>query len=515
MAETYKGLVDHRGRPIEKKVLISEVAGPTISGVRTPLSGYPGDGLNPLRLASILREADQGEPLRYLELAETIEERDLHYAGVLGTRKRSVSQLDITVEAASDAAGDVETADMVRDWLMRDELQDEMFDILDAIGKGVSYTEIIWDTSSGQWRPERLEWRDPRWFKPARDNLTTPMMLDENGGLVELPPGKFIAAVMKAKSGLPLRSGLARIVAWAWMFKAYANRDWAIFIQTYGQPLRVGKYGPGASQAEKDTLFRAVANIAGDCAAIIPESMQIDFEQTGSIGSSTGMYKERADWLDQQVSKAVLGQTATTDAIAGGHAVGQEHRQVQEDIEKADAKAISAILNRDLIRTWIMLERGPNWPCPRLKIGRPDQKDVEQTVSAVSRLVPMGLRVSASSMRDLVGLPEPQDGEEVLAPASVIAPPPPLLPARDESRHAQMDVPDMDGLALDAATVSAAAEAALLDAIADIVEQHATPAEREAALRARWPGLPLAELKALMTRALVLAELAGRVDAGG
>ena len=47
-----------------------------------------------------------------------------HYQGVLGTRRRSVSQIDITVEPGSDDARDIEIADMVRDWLDRDELSD-------------------------------------------------------------------------------------------------------------------------------------------------------------------------------------------------------------------------------------------------------------------------------------------------------------------------------------------------------------------------------------------------------
>lgn len=525
MVQHYQGLIDHRGRPIEKKVLTEEIAGATVTGVRSPVAGYPGDGLNPVRLAGILKEADRGEPLRYLELAETIEERDLHYVGVLGTRKRAVSQLDITVEAASDDQADQDTAEMVREWLQRDELQDELFDILDATGKGVSYTEIIWDTSEGQWEPCRLEYRDPRHFKPNRDNLTTPMLIDEHGMMTDLPPFKFITATMRAKSGLPLRSGIARVAMWAWMFKAFANRDWSIFIQTYGQPIRLGKYGPGASQAEKDTLFRAVANIAGDCAAIIPESMNITFEETGAVGDNAGMYKERADWLDQQVSKGVLGQTATTDAIAGGHAVGREHREVQEDIERADAKQLSAILNRDLIRPWIALEKGPGHPVPRLKVGRPDQKDVKQIVEGVARMVPFGMRVGRSYMNDLLGVPEPDDTEDLLVPRQ---PTPRFLspgmdapqrmlpaPAQDETRHAQVTVPGIDALAIDGATLSAAAEAALLDAVMDIVAAHATPAGREAAVRAKWPGLPMTELKALMARALVLSELAGRDDAGG
>ena len=207
---------------------------------------------------------------------------------------------------------------MVRDWLKRDELADELFDMLDCIGKGYSFTEIVWDSSEGQWRPARLEWRDPRWFRFDRTGLATPLMLDDVGQETPLEPFKFIFAAVKAKSGIALRSGLARAAAWAWMFKAFTQRDWAIFTQTYGQPLRLGKYGPGASEAEKATLFRAVANIAGDCAAIIPESMVIDFVETKSVGATADLYKQRADWLDQQISKAVLGQTATTDAVTGG-----------------------------------------------------------------------------------------------------------------------------------------------------------------------------------------------------
>lgn len=525
MGQFYQGLVDHRGRPIEKRVLTEEVAG-AVTGVRSPLSSYPGDGLNPLRLASILRQADEGEPLRFLELAESIEERDLHYAGVLATRKRAISQLEITVEAASDDAADIETADMVRDWLKRDELQDEVFDILDAIGKGVSFTEIVWDTSSGQWWPQRLEWRNPAWFKPERVDLTTPTLLGPDGQWQALPAGKFICAVIKAKSGLPLRSGLAHQVAWAFLFKAYANRDWTIFVQNFGQPIRVGKYGANATAAEKETLYRAVANIAGDCAAIIPDSMLIEFvTASGSSSTSAALYKERADWLDQQVSKAVLGQTATTDAIAGGHAVGREHRQVQEDIERADAKALAAIINRDLIRTWVMLEKGPEAACPRLRIGRAEDKDVAQTLDAVTRLVPLGLRVSASAMRDLVGLPDPEDGEELLrAPPAPVSegmampgamPAPAALPPPRPALQAAQEFDDPEALARRGAGLAVAAEAALLDAIAAIVAETEGAEDREAAIRARWPSLPKAELAALLARGLVLAELSGRADVRG
>lgn len=407
-------LLDRWGRPVDRKALTNVAPTATVGSVRSPISGYPADGLNPVRLAQILREADHGHPVRYLELAETVEERDPHYLGVLGTRKRSVSQIDISIEAASDSADDVAKADMVREWLNRDELTEELFDILDAIGKGYSFTRIHWDSSEGQWMPMSLERWDQRWFRFDRRDLTTPMQINDHGGEDPLDPFGFIFAAISAKSGLSLRSGLARVAMWGWMFKAFTQRDWAIFAQTYGQPLRIGKFHPGASEAEKDTLFRAVANIAGDCAAIIPEGMSIDFVESKLIGASADLYEKRSDWLDRQISKAVLGQTATTDAIAGGHAVGQEHRQVQQDIERADCKALAAILNRDLIRPWIDLEYGPQKKYPRLKIERPEAEDLVALANALGPMIDRGLEVEQGEIRDKFKLSEPAQGAKIL-----------------------------------------------------------------------------------------------------
>ena len=416
-------IFDAFGRPIQRGTLTTEVATASIGGVRSPIAGYPADGLTPERLASILREADQGDPLRYLELAETIEERDPHYLAVLATRKRAVAQIEITVEPASDDAEDVKKADLVRDWLKRDELADEVFHILDCLGKGYSFTEIRWNFDGPTYFPERLERRDPRWFRFDRNDLSTPLMLDANGVEKPLEGGKFIYANIQAKSGLALRGGLARVAAWGWMFKAYTQRDWAIFTQTYGQPLRVGKYGAGASQKDRDTLFNAVANIAGDCAAIIPESMTIDFVETSNVGASSDLYLKRADWLDQQISKAVLGQTATTDAVTGGLGSGKEHRQVQEDIERADAKALAAILNRDLIRVWMDIEFGPQKRYPRLKIQRPEAEDLAAMATSLGVLVPLGLRVKMAEVREKFGWSDPGPDDEVLtAPAAAVAP---------------------------------------------------------------------------------------------
>ncbi|MEP4769226.1 MAG: DUF935 domain-containing protein [Roseibium sp.] len=428
-------LVDQFGRPVSSRSLKSEQAGPNVQAIHRSSSMHPASGLTPPRLARILVESIDGDPEPYLALAEDMEERNEHYAGVLGTRKRQVSSLEITVEAVSDSAEDIRDADLVREIIERDAFRDELFDILDAIGKGFSATEIIWDTSEGQWRPQKFKWRDPRWFRFDDLDQETLLLRGPNGD-EPLKPFGWVRHFGKAKSGIPIRGGLARGAAWAFLFKSFTMKDWAIFCEAYGQPLRLGKYGPGATEEDKAKLLRAVAGIGSDFAAIVPESMLIEFVQAKLSGSHE-LYEKRADWLDRQVSKLVLGQTATTDAIAGGHAVGKVHDEVRTDIEEADARQLAATLNRDLVRALISLNHGPRKKYPIITIGRPDEVDIDKLVQNVATLVPLGLKVGMSTLRDKIGLPDPDTDEELLTPTWKDPPPEnqdnPKQPAKAEA----------------------------------------------------------------------------------
>lgn len=430
-------IIDQWGNPVSTAKLKQEQAAPTLTGVRRPNTDHQASGLTPERLANLLQESAYGDPERYLALAEDMEERDLHYAGVLSTRKLQVAGLEITVEAASDSPSDIENADLIRGFIARDEFETELVDILDAIGKGFSCTEIIWDTSERQWMPKALKWRDPRWFRFAIEDGETPLLRDISGDQ-PLQPFKWIFHQAKAKSGIPIRGGIARAVTWNFMFKSFAGKDWAIFCEAYGQPLRLGKYGPGASDEDKRTLLQAVANIGTDYAATIPASMAIEFIEA-SLTGSLDLYERRSDWLDRQTSKVVLGQTGTTDQSgSSGYAQAKVHDGVRDDIERYDAKQLRATLVRDLFKPIIDLNKGPQKAYPKVRIGRPDAVDLAAFMTNVETFVAMGGKVGMSTVRDKIGIEDPGEGEELLKPrgsGQPVAPPedditdrPPLTP---------------------------------------------------------------------------------------
>lgn len=405
-------LYDAHGNPIDRGKLREELSGPTTTGVRTPFSGHSAQGLTPQRLASIMLRAELGDATAYLALAEEMEEKDLHYRSVLATRKLQVSGLEMTVEAASDAAEDVRAADLVRDFLAEEILQSALFDILDAVGKGYSASEILWDTEGARWQPREIVWRDPRWFGYDPLEGRTLRLVSETGMLEPLAPAKFVVHTSKSKSGLPIRGGLARAAAWSYLFKNFDIKAWLLFCEVYGHPLRLGKYDSQASPEEREILLRAVRNIAADHAAIVPQSMLVEFVDAKAQGNAV-MFEKLAEYLDRQVSKAVLGQTGTTDT---GSRVGtaEAHERVRADIEQSDAVQLAATLNRDLVRPLVTLNLGQRKVYPRLRIYRPDQEDVTALVDSVVKLLPFGLKVESSVMADKLGLPEPDAQSELL-----------------------------------------------------------------------------------------------------
>src|SRR5712692_5102901 len=128
---------------------------------------------------------------------------------------------------------------------------------------------------------------------------------------------------------------------WNYLFRNYILKDWVVFLEVYSQPLRLGKYGPGATEQDKRALLSAVANIGADAAAIIPESMMIEFCESKQSQAHADSYLKAIEYLDKRLTIAVLGQELTTQLPrgAGSRAAAEVHDAVRRDIAADDAPA--------------------------------------------------------------------------------------------------------------------------------------------------------------------------------
>ena len=407
-------IIDQWGNPIKAQNLLQEVAAPALGSVRSVWSESVLSGLDPVSMAEVLRQAGRGYPDRFFVLAEEMEERDLHYGSVLGTRKRAITGIEPVIVPASNSAQDEKIADAVREMIRApDFVDDYLTDLLDGLGKGYSIVETMWDRQATKWSPMGYKWRDPRHFQIDQiDGRTVRLKDPAHRDGIDLEPFKFSIHRPKLKSGLPIRGGLARLAAWAFLFKSYTLKDWMAFLEVYGMPLRVGRFGRGASHDDKRVLLQAVREISTDAAAIIPKDMEIEFISVAG-GSGNGLFSSKAEYLDKQMSKGILGQTMSTD---DGSSLSQAkiHENVRHDIARSDARQTAVTANRDLIRPFVDLNYGPQDRYPTMVITVTENEDIKALAEVIAQLVPLGLEVSMPKKRQRIGFEDPDEGDILL-----------------------------------------------------------------------------------------------------
>lgn len=377
-------------------------------------STYPSNGLTPERLAVILKEADAGDIYRQMELFEEMEEKDLHLFSQFQTRKNAVTGLDFEIIAFSDDERDKQIAEFIEEQFKAIEnIEDVFTDLLDAIGKGIAVSEIMWGYRDGYHIIEDINWVHQKKFFYDEDDNFKIITKDEPTGIL-LPDNKFIIHRYKAKSGHPSRAGILRIATWMYLFKNYSLKDWAAFCEVYGMPLRIGKYDPNANEDDKDKLMEALVKIGTDAAAIVPTNSIIEFIESAK-GTTSEIYKLLIEVCNSEMSKAILGQTLTSDTGGGSLAQGKVHNEVRHDLTVADCKGLASTLKRYLIKPLVFFNFGETRRLPNVVFDCKEEEDLNAQADVYDKFInKLGMPVAKNHLYKKFGIPVPDEGEEVV-----------------------------------------------------------------------------------------------------
>ncbi|WP_261948955.1 DUF935 domain-containing protein [Paenibacillus melissococcoides] len=443
------------------------------------------------------------------------------YFSQLQTRKNAVTGLDFEVIPFSDDEWDKQIAEFVKEQIDGlENFEDIMMDLLDAIGKGISVSEIIWGYDDGFTVVEDIKWRHPK--RLLWDNQDTlKVVTRDNPSGIPLPENKFVIHRYKARSGHPSRAGVLRVVAWMYLFKNYDLKDWVSFCEVFGMPLRLGKYDPSASDDDKAALMRALVQIGTDAAGIIPDGTEIEFKEAAKT-TSINVYESLARYCDEQISKAVLGQTLTSDSGGGSFAQSKTHNEVRHDLTVADCKALAATLRRDLIRPLVYFNYGESRRIPHLRFDCEEAGDLKETADIYGKLIDMGLKIPTSHLYKKFSVPKPENGEEVAAPLSHSAP----MPFKDKTLVAVANKGNRPGVTQ--GSVDQLADAAIQNSkgifgkifapvlkildTANSLEEVKAKLEDERFAGELYQQMDIEDLDELLHKAMFYADLMGRVE---
>ncbi|HHF4652605.1 TPA: DUF935 domain-containing protein [Haemophilus influenzae] len=387
------------------------------------LDDHPSAKITPSKLKQILEDAENGDIQAQHQLFMDIEEQDSSIAANMMTRKRSVLTLDWRIVEPRNATPAEEKLQAEIDELFYQypNLEDLFIDLMDAVGHGFSALEIQWAQVDGKWVPKGFKPCPQSWFKlDKEDSLLLRTPANQMGE--PLRPFGWVVHRHKSRSTQLARDGLYRTLAWLYMYKHYSVRDFAEFLELYGMPIRIGKYGAGATNAEKRTLLRALAEIGHNAAGIMPESMQIELHNVANAGAASGNnpFLQMVDWCEKSIARLILGQTLTSgaDGKSSTNALGNVHNEVRRDLMISDAKQIAQTITQQIILPYLQINVDPNIAPHRIPYFEFDTKEYEDLsvfAEAIPKLTGIGVQISESWVRDKLGIPEPQEGELILS----------------------------------------------------------------------------------------------------
>ncbi|EQA07872.1 DUF935 domain-containing protein [Glaesserella parasuis] len=409
---------------------------PDLNGVKNPnlqtdlaeitatgrvLSDHPSNFITPAKMKSIFEDAESGDITAQHELFMDIEERDSAIFANIQTRKRAALGVDWFIQAPRNATpAEEKLRDEVDELFYQiGNLEDLIIDCMDAVGHGFSALEIEWAFNGKVWYPNAFIHRPQSWFKWDKlDNLLLKTPQNQTGE--PLRPYGWVVHTHKSRSTQLARNNLFRTLAWLYMFKHYSIHDFAEFLELYGMPIRIGKYGAGATKDEKQTLKRALAEIGHNAAGIMPESMSIELHNAANAGGASGNnpFLQMVDWCEKSIARLILGQTLTSgaDGKSSTNALGNVHNEVRRDLLVSDVKQLGQTFTQQIILPYLLI----NFPnvdparIPTFEFDTKEPADLALFADSLPKLVDIGLQIPANWARDKLGIPEAQEGEAVL-----------------------------------------------------------------------------------------------------
>jgi phage gp29-like protein len=391
-----------------------------------------GGGLTPGEVSRILAQADQGQPQRLIDLFNESRQKDGHLQGICGTRDGAVALCDLQFVTSEDGKLRDKKAIQLCERVV-DEFENWPTLIEHLTGSyihGHATAELLWrKTSDGLLLPYKCKPTNPRDFVFSQANgelryCPTPGAAEHD--LLAENPGRIVQIQRRIIGDVQLREGMSRVLVWSALFRNWDLRDWIALGEVGWKPWRLGKYKAGASQEEIDDLVRLLENVGASGVGVFPEEAAVTVEWPKSQAtSSTGVHRELFECIGREMSKAVLGQTTSTEAGPNGDRASTQTRDnIRLDIRERDAIAVSAVLRAHMFGPVVRYNIGdaPRIPVPWFETD--EATDQVAFATCVEKLAAAQVRIPAKWVRDELGCPEPKEGEEVIGNTPPVADPP-------------------------------------------------------------------------------------------
>ena len=332
--------------------------------------------------------------------------RDEQVLSTWQQRRMAVISKETYVEPGGTSAIDKKAADALQENMKSLNWDDIVDKMMYGIFYGYGVGELMWSRDiTGHYHIDDIKVRKARRFRFGLGGELYLLTQDE-------PTGKLMQSDFKGRITRGNRNpygpkfwtyssgadnsdshygiGLGHQLYWPVFFKRNDIKFWLIFLEKFGSPTATAKLPKSMldDNAEKSKVLAALRALSSDSAVVFPEGAEIDLIEAARSG--TADYATLHQRMDAAIAKVILSQTMTTDD-GSSRAQAEVHKQVRDEVVKADADLLCGSFNRTVARWWTELNFAGAKP-PKVWRKTQDDEDPEARAERDSKIRGLGYR---------------------------------------------------------------------------------------------------------------------------
>lgn len=337
------------------------------------------------------------------DVAALQELSDSHLESVWSVRCSAASGVEWFMEKGADGRREIAAAAEFEEMLGRLDVPRVIEEMMGAVAYGYAPLEALWVAEKGRWNVRDIAGKPPQWFEFDRENR---LVFRVGAGATEaLPENRFLLIQHRPTYNNPYGDKAFSKCFWPVTFKRNGFKWWTVFVEKYGGAFLFGEYPVNASERLKNELLAALERMAMDSVAVVPEGAKVTIQSVADKSGSSGIHADFITAANAEISKAILGETLTTEiGNTGSRAAAQTHNLIREDLAAADRRRVSGAFNR-LAAVWTRYNYGADVVPPRFGFVKDEDLQAARA-ERDAKLYAVGWRPKASYIAREYGMPE-------------------------------------------------------------------------------------------------------------
>lgn len=264
---------------------------------------------------------------------------DPHVSACVQSRKNGVLSMEWSIDRKEKKKS--KQAGLIEDIFKNIDIYTIMSEMLNAPYYGFQPLEVLWKREGKYIVPSNVIAKPPEWFCFKEEDNSLLFKSKNKIDGEEVPAKKFLVPRHDATYDNPYGRRIMSSVLWPATFKKGGLKFWVVFAEKYGMPTIWGKVPRGTDKPDIDKLEISLENAVQDAILVTPDDTSVEFLNADGKSANSQIYGELIQACNTEISKAILGQTLTTEqGKVGSQALGKVHADVRGDFLNTDKRLV-------------------------------------------------------------------------------------------------------------------------------------------------------------------------------